>query len=567
MEFILSVDHGGLFNMENSNIFKKGIGIYHLPTLMLAIGYPVYWRELYFLNSGTGVTSSLAAILFGLAALTIYLGSRQSGFSLNYSLSHEKTPVGKMLILIVAGLAFGLLAVAFYASLYPPHLMQEYDVLNYHYTIPRQHLLLRSFATIPWSSADLFPLPIQFALAPFWFVTELPNKVPQFLFLVGLLAVAANLVRKFTVQPISILFIIAAILGSHNVGIQMGTGMLDLVICYLFLAALDSFLEGEIWLAAIEFTFFFWSKSFIPVQMILIMMAMTVLAMVLKKLRFKSVKWDIGSYVQGQWAARTKKFIYYFVLLSLFIGGPFAAKSLYQAGTPLFPLGVGRAMVNPNIDQDSVGWDSLLRSTKDHLGARDAYGYGRSFENFVKHFWLIAVPDKGVNNKFDYPVGLVYLLFIVPFLWEFTASLRKKEFSVTPWFIVIYWLSWWFGSQQTRFLYIPLILMFIVIINMQKYSSKILLAMLALAMGLNFLSVTRAHQKDFGFKREEVLRVEDRQVFIMSQKYLQQGRHDVVPTENHEMAFAQFPVIVAPERLPYVLAINPSIIASQKGAK
>ena len=109
--------------------------------------------------------------------------------------------------------------------------------------------------------------------------------------------------------------------------------------------------------------------------------------------------------------------------------------------------------------------------------------------------------------------------------------------------------------------------MFIVIINMQKYSSKILLAMLALAMGLNFLSVTRAHQKDFGFKREEVLRVEDRQVFIMSQKYLQQGRHDVVPTENHEMAFAQFPVIVAPERLPYVLAINPSIIASQKGAK
>jgi len=50
VEFILSVDHGGLFNMENSNIFKKGIGIYHLPTLMLAIGYPVYWRELYFLN-------------------------------------------------------------------------------------------------------------------------------------------------------------------------------------------------------------------------------------------------------------------------------------------------------------------------------------------------------------------------------------------------------------------------------------------------------------------------------------------------------------------------------------
>jgi len=36
-----------------------------------------------------------------------------------------------------------------------------------------------------------------------------------------------------------------AILGSHIVAIQMGTGMLDVVLCYLFIAAIDSFLKGN----------------------------------------------------------------------------------------------------------------------------------------------------------------------------------------------------------------------------------------------------------------------------------------------------------------------------------
>ena len=88
---------------------------------------------------------------------------------------------------ILAGLLSVLiLVVGLYASLLPPHLMQESDALNYHYTIVRQHLILQSFKHIAWSHTDLFLLPINFALAPFWFESVLPNKLPQFLFFLGL---------------------------------------------------------------------------------------------------------------------------------------------------------------------------------------------------------------------------------------------------------------------------------------------------------------------------------------------------------------------------------------------
>jgi hypothetical protein len=541
--------------MEIPGFCKKGIGIYHLPTFLLVIGYPVYWLELYFFHDRAGVTSPLAVLLTGLAVIVMGLLSRPA--ALNYSLRYEKTFSGKILVITAGLLVFGLLSVAFYAALFPPHLAQEYDCLNYHYSIPRQHLILGSFAHIPWSSADLFPLPIQFALAPFWFITELPNKFPQFLFLLGLMTAAANLVRKLSPQPISILLLIAAILGSHNIGIQMGTGMLDAAICYLFIAALDSFLEDEIGLAAIEFTFFFWAKSFVPPQMIFIGLVIAALIIAVKKLGFKSFKIDFTATLVDIGLKRTKKFVVYFLFLSVFVGGPFVAKSLYYSGTPLYPLAAGKLVVNPRLDQNSVAWKSLLNAAQDHVGTRNAYGYGRSFGAFIKHLWLVAVPEKGVNNRFDYPLGLPYLLFIVPFIAHLAESVRKKQFTLLPWFVVVYWLSWWMGSQQTRFLYIPLVLIFVNILAAQKFSSRALFAMLVLAMGLNLISVTRAHRHDFGLNREAVLRKNDLQIMEMSGQYLHDKKTGFVPLDTQEVAFAQFPAMVAPEHLPYVLAVNP----------
>ena len=164
----------------------------------------------------------------------------------------------------------GMLIFVGMVATFPPHLQQEFDALNYHLTLPRQHLILQSFQHIPWAADDLFLLPLNFALAPYWFVTELPSRFPQYIFLWGILLVSIRLTEYFIGRKYdTFLLLTCAILGSHAFGIQMGTAMLDIVICYLGLAALDSYLRGHYALAVMEFTFFFWSKGMIPLQMIM----------------------------------------------------------------------------------------------------------------------------------------------------------------------------------------------------------------------------------------------------------------------------------------------------------
>lgn len=242
----------------------------HLPTFLLVIGYPIYWLELYVFRAGHGKTTPLAWIIVSVFALIVFFrnyplliaGTR----SFRSRFSQELLLV--KLLLISMGIAGGvILLCAFYASLLPPHLVQEFDALNYHITLPRQHLLWGSFGHIPWSTADLFLLPIDLALAPYWLATSLPNKLPQFFFVLGLLCVCGRIAWRFSGGKIwpSVLLVLA-VLGSHNIGIQVGTAMLDIVICYLFLAALDSFLSRAIWLGVVELSFYVWSKPLVPVQ-------------------------------------------------------------------------------------------------------------------------------------------------------------------------------------------------------------------------------------------------------------------------------------------------------------
>ena len=544
--------------MANKNLFGKvTLSLPHLPTGLLMIGYPVYWLELYFLRNNFGQTTPLAFTLFFLlCAWTLsgpakdvrpgWLKGEWKGSSFS----------SRIFLGAGAGIAFGILCCALYAALLPPHLIQESDALNYHYALPRQHLILNSFQHIRWSSADLFPLPLQFALAPYWFVTVLPNKFPQFLFLLGIMMIVYRLTRYFAAGKLTaVASALFAVLGSHSVGIQMGTAMLDLVICYLFLASLDSFLDGNPALAAIEFSFFLWSKSFIPFQMILIAAAMFLSFKVLRMFNFKTVNWEFGRSITSQeareYCSRFRKFLLAVAVLSLFIGGPFAAKSLHCSGTPLYPFGTG--LLKLDEDQGPVPGQPLLEAARSHMAMKDKYGYGWSAGDFLKHFWLIAVPEEGVNNKFDYPVGLPYLLFVGPFLYFLCRSFSRKVFPVIPVFIVVYWFVWWTGTQQTRFLYIPIILMFITVVAGWKEPSFILKGVVLLALLFNSASVVRAHRGDWGRGPLQTLREQDRNLIALNGSYIRQEQQGYVDLAFGDAAFAQFPVNVTVEKLPFII--------------
>jgi hypothetical protein len=548
--------------MENVSIFKKNIlDIGHLPTACLLLGYFICWIEMYFLHNRTGRTTMLAPLLFMYLSVIILILNRKFITSFYYWFKTKSSKLDKLMkgfiylsfimIMVIIGLAFC-------ASLLPPHLSQEFDALNYHLSIPRQHLILNSFRHLLWSSADLFMLPVDFALAPYWFATALPNKIPQFLFLIGLVLLAGKLALRFSNQSVlSAPLVGIAILGSHFIGIQIGTAMLDIVIAYLFFACLDSFLEGNIILAGIEGTLYFWSKPFMPFQIVGICILLIIIRLVLSLFGFKESGLNFGDVINNQKKTQYLRNLKYFVgvscVSSVVIAGPFIGKSLYYSGTPLYPFGAGSLMVNKNIDKDSHYWKSLSEAANKHISAKDAYGYGRTFAAFIRHFWLIAVPEKDVNNKYDYPVGLMYLIFLGPFLYFFWRSIKKRRFTILPFFLITYWLIWWSGSQQTRFLYIPVILMVILVSSEIKYPTLPFLVSTTIALMLTTLSVFGAHKKDLGKSTSNILRDKDRCLLQMNAEYLKSGRRDRVSLEYYDVAYACFPVMVAKTDSAWVL--------------
>jgi hypothetical protein len=162
----------------------------HFPTFLLLIGTVVFWGELILHTASHGHATIAAPTIAGLFLVYATWKTRCSLPRIEWKTwSFSKRFIWGAGALLCAGI----LMVSLWASLLPPHLMQEMDALNYHYTLPRQHLILGSFAHLPWSVADLWTHSLQFALAPYWFVTSLPNKIPQFIFMLGLWAMAASI--------------------------------------------------------------------------------------------------------------------------------------------------------------------------------------------------------------------------------------------------------------------------------------------------------------------------------------------------------------------------------------
>lgn len=546
--------------MEGQNIFRAiRFPLSHLPTLLLAIGYPIYWLELYVLQAGHGKTTPLAWVIVSIFALIIFFRNypRLVVGTRNFRTWFSQELLSAKLLLISMGITGGvILLCAFYASLLPPHLVQEFDALNYHITLPRQHLLWGSFGHISWSTTDLFLLPIDFALAPFWLATSLPNKLPQFFFVLGLLGVCGRIAWRFSGGKIwpSVLLILA-VLGSHNIGIQVGTAMLDIVICYLFLAALNSFLNRAIWLGMIELSFYVWSK---PLMLIQLFATMIIFGSVWLFLWAWGIRKNIcavtGEKIKGFAGDARYAFMKgfgLFLIISLLVAGPFIFKSLRYSGTPIFPLGVGafRAL---SIPQSLERWAELKLKATEMLATKDQYGSERNLLEFLRHFWLIAVPEKGVNNRFDYPLGLIYLLFFGPFLVLFISSLRQKVLPLLSLWVVVSWAIWWLGSQQTRFLFVPLILMYLAVVLSIRVPSRVLLGVMLGAILLVSVSVYRANKQDLGHWGEEVLRQQDRELVLRGQRWRGEPMH----LDIFDGAFAAFPFDVEGVNSVFVLTLK-----------
>lgn len=535
-------------------VFYRSLGkiiptLSHLPTLFLIVGYPLFWIELSTHQASHGVTSGLPWFLICLGmgygftkvkATKLFFKNVITPFFV-----HVRTEKVFWFASFVAALI--IIGISAVASLKPIHLIQEADCMQYHYTLPRQHLVLGSFAFIPWAADDLFLLPIDFSLAPFWFTTVLPNKIPQLVFFFGLLGMAMRLTSLLAGQerPWAGPLATAVIIGTHGLGIQMGTGMLDMVIVYLFLAGLDSLRLGNWFLAGVEFTFFFWSKPLMPLEVIVILGVLWILFKAAQKRNWQIV--DTFEF-RGK-----KKALGVFIALSILVAGPFLYKSFYYAGTPLFPLApevMGEADLSKTYPET---WVSLQKASQIWMSStKDGYGHGRDLMAWVWHWWLLAVPEHGVNNSFDYPLGLTYLLFIGPFIFSTFNKIVHRKFSPLSILVLIIWILWWFSSQQSRFLYLPLTIIFILTIARLERIPASLWAGILISLIFQMISLWGAHKSDLGRWGRDVLRVEDQRLVELNQKHEKTG-DSFIDWPTHDVAYAQFPVMVHKEFLPHTI--------------
>lgn len=531
--------------MENEGFFRKNAVLIHFPSIVLIIGYICFWTELYIIKSAPGKTSFLAyALLFLVLIFSLWQTfPKILVFFKNKYLEYNKYSVFEKLLYISGLLAIlGICLIVLMALCYPPHLGQEGDALNYHMTLPRQHLILGSFKHIDWSAGDLFPFGIQFSLAPYYFLTDLPNKFIHLFFIPGLALASWSLIGKLECRNLFYKsMLVFALFGTHALAIQMPLAMFDIVFCYLFVAALNSFLDDRPYMAGIEFSFLFWGKSFFPLQYAVLFFLIAVVVLVARKMGYSIALGNMPYVIKTQ---IVKRFSVAFVVSSLFVGLPFAIKSLYYAGTPLYPFFTG--FIQPAlVDLESVYGQSIINASDLHLMTRNAYGYGRGILDFITHFWTLAVPERGVNNQFDYPLGLPYLLLLPVF---FAGFIKKfffdKQIEILSIMAVAMWAAWWLGSQQSRFLFIPLVLIYILALSFFKKRNIILMVTLLCALALTLLSVFRANYRVIGRSRISTVRSKDMSLINRGSLYYNNQERDRVDLHDREAAYANFPVNV-----------------------
>ena len=517
----------------------------HFPTYLTIIGYAIFWIELYFFRNSSGQTSWSAPALA--AALFIYIGYRTwptwkdawQKYREEFLLWPRTTAA---VFIFISVLSAPIIFVSFYASLLPPHLLPEFDALNYHYTLPRQHLILHSFTHIPWSTADLFPFSIQSALAPYWFCTALPNKIPQLIFTLALWGLAFQITYRLAPQTRAFraaLLAIFAVIASHGFAIQYGTAMLDLVFCYFALAALDSAMTGRWALAGLEMSL--WVGAKIP-PLYMAVLCVTVIPALLWKWKIGTIGWS-WSPCQMPGLQVLKRASVCFLIVAAVMSGPFMLKSMRYAGTPFFPLWTGAFHT---VSPDAQSRLPLVQKAAAdlwvvaHGGADD-----RSWKGVLTHPFLLAVPTKGVNNDFDYPLGLPYLIFVAPFAVFLLLAWRRRHLAVLPWLACVLWASWWRSSHQARFLYFP-VLLIIVTVTAEECVTRAWAPRVALALSalLTSLSMVRGHRADFGKSRWEVLRAED-QALVRQGESFPSTPTTPVSVKDKEAAFATFPIHVA----------------------
>ena len=362
----------------------------------------------------------------------------------------------------------------------PPHLGQEYDAINYHMALPRQHILGGSFSHIPWSSADLFPLPIQCGFAPSWFMGSYFHKLPQFIAAVWAFLLLLDLGRSQLPRSYLGWLPAIAVFTTHGVMIQLGTAMLDLMGLYLLLASIHALRRQRPILAGLTLALYAASKSFRPAEIAIVMIIISGIYLVSSK---KAFLMDVR---------KVLLLLSLTAVLAIVLLGRSALIGARRAGTPLFPFFTCQ-IINVEGCRGQAG-EAIRQSADLLMKSGTSYGSGKDATSFIAFLWRVSVPTHSrTNNEFDYPLGLAWLLMVV--LLSSSIPIWVKKGSVPPFgsIAIAFLIVWWIGSHQSRWLYPVMAFGWLAIVEKLKtVSPKVIVVLLLVSASFSLVSEWRA---------------------------------------------------------------------------
>ncbi|MGE4232443.1 MAG: hypothetical protein AB7F43_03855 [Bacteriovoracia bacterium] len=457
------------------------------PTLLWFLGYLEYFTQVYWGAPSLRMSgiSVFVSILILICCLFFQLKAIRSFIDELLDSLASESKIINLLLWALIGVQFLIFFVSALESRSPPHLPQENDAINYHYALVKQHLLHGSFHHINWFSADLWPMPIQYGIGPFWFLDTVYHKIPSFLFSLWIFAMMLGFGLHLSKKKRDLWYLPALIFfTTHGVVIQLGIAMLDLPILYFLTASIYSLFilkNKYLWLGALHLAVFASAKAISPLQTGAVLFVFGIFVLTRKKIDKKFFRLP------------KKEMVKFFALTFLFFSVLFARSfwvSMHRAGTPLFPFATCIFSVEGcNGPQGEI----IKDSAKQQLADKNTYGDGNGPIAFLRHLYLVSVPLKGVNNRYDYPAGFGWLVLMLLFLMRIFTRVPDDRYRVLLYISLSFWVVWWIGSHQTRWLYPVMLFGLLSSIDLlSKVKPQILVSVLLISATLSLASHYRS---------------------------------------------------------------------------
>ncbi len=390
---------------------------------------------------------------------------------------------GPALFWLLCAVQAGMFVLAGYEAHFPPHWPQEYDAINYHMALPRQHLFWGSLQHLRWSAADLWPLALQFGFAPMWFMGATINKWPQLFGALWAFGIVLALGRRQAVHSFSGWLPALALFSTHGVMVQLGMAMLDLTSLYVLLAAWHAAVHRRVFWWAAHIALYAATKAFYPAQAAILVVAGLGYMAIFERGVF------IANWRKLAYGAALATMLFFLIMARSIVVG------IERAGTPIFPFFT--CVFSVTNCQGAAG-ESIRAIAAAQFGTIDGYGLGRGAGAIISHLWRISVPAVGsVNNVYDYPLGLTWVLLLVLLAASAPVWVKAKRIPPELMLAAVLWLLWWVTSQQSRWLYPFIAFGLLATVQLQLRANRILLLMvLAGAACISLLSQARAISAD-----------------------------------------------------------------------